>query len=40
MTQKCIALLYPGDREARRNATPEASRFLKVFQAFETLGIT
>lgn len=39
MTQKRVALLYPGDREARRTATPEGSRFLKVFQAFEALGV-
>ena len=32
-----IALLYPGDREARENAAPEKSRFLKVFRALEQL---
>jgi hypothetical protein len=34
-----IALLYPGDREARESAAPEKSRFLKVFQALEQLGL-
>ena len=34
-----VALLYPGDREARDNAAPEKSRFLKVFQALEQLGL-
>jgi hypothetical protein len=32
-----VALLYPGDRQARENAAPEKSRFLKVFQALEQL---
>jgi hypothetical protein len=34
-----VALLYPGDREARDTASPEKSRFLKVFQALEHLGV-
>ncbi len=34
-----VALLYPGDRLSRQNATPENSRFLKVFQALDALGI-
>lgn len=34
-----VAILYPGDREARKNAAPENSRFLKVFQAVEQLGL-
>jgi hypothetical protein len=34
-----LALLYPGDREARENAAPEKSRFLRVFQALEQLGL-
>jgi hypothetical protein len=34
-----VALLYPGDREARENAAPGKSRFLKVFQALEHLGL-
>jgi glutathione synthase/RimK-type ligase-like ATP-grasp enzyme len=34
-----VALLYPGDRDARKNATPEKSRFLKVFQALEDAGV-
>lgn len=33
-----IALLYPGDRDARRRAAPEESRFLPVFQALAELG--
>ena len=34
-----VALLYPGDSEARKNAAPENSRFLKVFQVLEELGL-
>ncbi len=34
-----VALLYPGDREARQTAAPENSRFLKVFHALTELGI-
>src|SRR5688572_22246020 len=34
-----VALLYPGDRAARDSAAPEKSRFLKVFQALEQLGL-
>jgi hypothetical protein len=34
-----VAVLYPGDREARRNAAPEKSRFLPIFQALATLGV-
>src|SRR5262245_48849182 len=34
-----IALLYPGDREARRKAAPEESRFLPLFQALAALGV-
>ena len=34
-----MAILYPGDREARRNAAPEKSRFLPLFQALADLGI-
>ena len=33
-----IAILYSGDRESRNNATPERTRFLKLFQAFSELG--
>lgn len=33
-----IALLYPGDREARRRAAPEESRFMPLFQALAALG--
>ena len=32
-----VALLYPGDREARQKAAPENSRFLKLFQALAEL---
>jgi hypothetical protein len=34
-----VAILYPGDRDARDHAAPEKSRFLKVFQALEGLGL-
>jgi hypothetical protein len=34
-----VALVYPGDREARRKAAPEDSRFLPVFQALARLGV-
>ena len=34
-----VAILYHGDREARKNAAPEQSRFLKVFQALTALGM-
>src|SRR5258706_11395488 len=34
-----VAILYYGDRESRKNAAPEKSRFLKVFQALTALGI-
>lgn len=34
-----VAILYPGDREARRSAAPEKSRFLTVFEALEALGL-
>ncbi len=34
-----VAILYPGDRGARRNAAPEKSRFLPVFQALAELGM-
>lgn len=36
--EKRVGILYPGDREARRNATRENGRFLKVFEAFDALG--
>jgi hypothetical protein len=38
-TRLKVAILYPGDREARQNAAPEKSRFLKVFQALGGLGV-
>ena len=34
-----VALLYPGDREDRRRAAPEQSRFLPLFQALAELGM-
>lgn len=34
-----VALVYPGDREARRRAAPEESRFLSLFQALTELGV-
>lgn len=34
-----VGIVYPGDREARRKALPENSRFLQVFKAFEALGV-
>lgn len=33
-----IALLYPGDREARRRSAPEESRFLPLFEALTQFG--
>lgn len=35
-----VALLYPGDREARDRADPAASRFLTLFDAFGAAGVT
>src|SRR5262245_51123763 len=34
-----VAILYHGDRGARRNASPETSRFSNLFQAFSALGV-
>lgn len=34
-----VAILYPGDREARLMASPAKSRFLKVFDALAALGV-
>ncbi len=34
-----VALVYPGDRAARQNPTPEESRFADLFRAFSTAGI-
>lgn len=39
MTQARVALLYPGDRAARRLADPAASRFAALFEAFAAAGI-
>ena len=38
-TRRRVAILYPGDREARQNAAPEKSRFPKVLQALSELGM-
>lgn len=37
-TRCTIAILYPGDREARRTAKPETSRYRNVFEALTALG--
>lgn len=34
-----IAILYPGDREIRANATPDNNRLATVFQALEAIGL-
>ena len=34
-----VAILYPGDYEARQNATPENNRLASIFKAFAELGI-
>ena len=34
-----VALLYPGNREARKSATPASSRFLPIFDALAALGV-
>ena len=34
-----IAILYPGDYEARQKATPENNRFAQVFAALQDLGV-
>ncbi len=34
-----VALLYPGDRDARRRAAPGESRFLPLFHALAELGV-
>lgn len=34
-----VALLYPGDRDARDRADPAASRFAALFEAFDAAGI-
>ena len=38
-TRGRVAIVYPGDHAARQNAAPEHSRFLKVFQALNALGL-
>jgi hypothetical protein len=35
-----IAILYPGDRQARLTATPQATRFAAIFDAFTCRGAT
>lgn len=42
MTKGCrgrVAILYPGNHEARRTATPENNRFSQLFRAFVNLGM-
>ena len=34
-----VAILYPGDRETRQQATPENNRLAPVFQALAGLGV-
>jgi len=34
-----VAILYPGDQETRRNATPDNNRFADLFSAFANAGI-
>lgn len=34
-----VAILYPGDYEARQNATPENNRLAQVFQALSNMGM-
>lgn len=38
-TQPRVAILYPGNFEMRQSATPENSRFVKVFQALGRAGM-
>lgn len=38
-TQPRIAILYPGDREARNRADPSTSRFVALFDAFAQAGV-
>lgn len=37
---KRVAILYPGDREARRTATANSGKLPTVFKAFEALGVS
>ena len=39
MSEPRLALLYPGDREARDRSDPDASRFAALFRAFRAGGI-
>jgi hypothetical protein len=34
-----VAIVYPGDREVRQNATPDNNRFASLFQAFAESGL-
>lgn len=34
-----VAILYPGDYEARKNATPENNRLASIFQALISMGV-
>lgn len=39
-TMGTIAILYPGDEEVRRNATPDNNRMATVFAALKEVGLT
>ena len=39
MTSPKIAIVWRGDREARRNATPANNRFHRVFEELAAVGI-
>src|SRR3954464_6173692 len=39
MTSPKIAIVWRGDREARRNATPANNRFHRIFEELATVGI-
>jgi hypothetical protein len=39
INNKRVAILYPGDRQVRENATPENNRLALIFKAFADLGI-
>ena len=37
--KKRVAILYPGDREVRENATPDNNRLSLIFKSFGDLGV-
>ena len=39
MTSPKIAIVWRGDREARRNATPANNRFHRVFEELAAVGV-